>query len=130
MCAEGRAWAYFLLVSRQEVIGVVGHLNSRFSYVRHAMFSLRKWIGPAAVLGLTLLVFSASIANGQNPYAHLLRGLAVQQAAYNIATIGQALSYVPPYALGNNVYPVAMPYPVATPSVNPYATMYANPYAS
>ena len=45
------------------------------------MFSLRKWIGPAAVFGLAVLVFSASIANGQNPYDRLHRALVASRGA-------------------------------------------------
>src|SRR5438093_294253 len=92
------------------------------------MINLRKWIGPAAVFGLAVLVFSTSIANGQNPYDRLHRALVVQQATSNISRIGQALSNVPPYAFGVN--PVVMPFPVTVPTANPYAMMYANPYAS
>lgn len=115
------------------------------------MFRLRKWIGAAVVLGLlSVLAFGTPKGNAQGP-GYVLpphqRGLTLRQAAFNIATMGQALSNVPPYALGFNPYPrtvvnpVVSPYvnplagaamyssPVAPGLVNPYASLYANPYA-
>jgi hypothetical protein len=47
------------------------------------------------------------------------------QYAYNIATIGRAYSYVPPYALGYNPYPAYVNY---GPMYN-YNRYYYNPYA-
>ena len=111
------------------------------------MFRLRKRIGVAVVLGLTLLAFSAPKVEAQSPDWQIRRGLTVRQAASNIATLGQALSFVPPYALGFNPYargrvnPVVNPLlnsyatPAANSNVNPYASLYAaslysNPYAS
>jgi hypothetical protein len=85
------------------------------------MFSLRKWIGPAAGLALALLVWSAPKADGQNPNP-VRRGVAAQQAALNIAAIGQGL--------GNNAFPQLTSNPLGAPSINPYASIYSNPYAS
>ncbi len=105
------------------------------------MFSSRKRMGVVAVLGLILSAIVPPKAEGQrpNPNYLLTPGLSVRQAAFNIATIGQAYSQVPPYALGFNPYvrrasypmvapPAGNPYPA--PYANPYATMYANPYAT
>jgi hypothetical protein len=102
------------------------------------MVSSREWIG--AVAGLTLSALVPLQANGQraNPNYLLTPGLSVRQAAFNIATIGQAYSNVPPYALGFNPYVRRATYPIILPSANPYpaaygnpyATMYANPYAT
>jgi hypothetical protein len=48
-------------------------------------------------------------------------GLSLQQAAYNVAVMGNAYAQVPPYALGYNPY-VAGPVLATTPGiVNPYA---------
>jgi hypothetical protein len=93
------------------------------------MFRLRKWIGVAVVLALTLLAFRAPKAAAQTPDWQVRRGLTIRQAAYNIATLGQALSFVPPYTLGFNPYPRIQVNPV-NPLMNPYATASANPYAS
>jgi hypothetical protein len=104
------------------------------------MFSLRKQIGVTAVVGVALALGSVPRAIGQNPNFLVRPGLTVRQAAYNISTIGQALSSVPPYALGFNPYagrrivatPVGIPgvNPVAGVGVNPYAGIAGNPYAS
>jgi hypothetical protein len=97
------------------------------------MFRLRKWIGVAMVLGLTLLAFPAPKAAAQNPLVPVGRGAnrtTLRQAAYNIATLGQALSFVPPYALGFNPYPRIQVNPRVNPLFNSYATPLANPYAS
>src|SRR5207245_176411 len=105
------------------------------------MFRLNKWIGVAVVVGLTSLAFGTQKANAQSPGFVLpphQRGLTLRQSAFNIATIGQAFSFVPPYALGFNPYPrvVSSPgiSPLASPyagaAANPYAALYANPYAS
>jgi hypothetical protein len=44
-------------------------------------------------------------AQGVNPSPYLAPGLTLGQAAYNTTVLGQALSNVPPYALGYNPYP-------------------------
>jgi hypothetical protein len=84
-----------------------------------------KRLGASALVGLAL--FAASQANAQttttgkrvgtplsvpsvaaqsiNPIFRLPNGLTVPQAAYNTAAFGQAISQVPPYALGYNPYP-------------------------
>jgi hypothetical protein len=104
------------------------------------MFRLRKWIGVAVILGLMLLALGTQKANAQVPgyVVSPRRGLTLRQAAYNVATLGQALSFVPPYALGFNPYPRIVTNPVIAPitnpyagaGINPYASLYANPYAS
>jgi hypothetical protein len=94
------------------------------------MFRQRKRIGVAMVLGLTLLAFHAPKVQAQTPDFQIRRGLTVRQAAYNIATLGQALSFVPPYTLGFNPYPRVQVNPGVNPLLNSYATPYANLYSS
>ncbi|HLJ92795.1 MAG TPA: hypothetical protein VKU02_06320 [Gemmataceae bacterium] len=105
------------------------------------MFSSSKRMGRVAVLGLIASAMIPLQANAQrpNPNYQVRPGLTLQQAAFNIATIGQALSHVPPYALGYNPYARVASYPVVNPVVapsapaayaNPYASLYANPYAT
>src|SRR5260370_21520141 len=106
------------------------------------MFSWRKWIGLGAGLGLALLVVGAPNANGQVPNANypVRPGLTLRQYAFNIRTIGQPLSAVPPYALGFNPYPRLLTSPIITSPRTPFAaggsfgtpyaaTLYAYPYA-
>ena len=71
--------------------------------------------------------------NPVNPNYYIPPGLTISQYAYNVALLGRAYSYVPPYALGYNPYPQFVNYgPVLPaygyPAYNPYA--YYNPYAS
>jgi len=94
------------------------------------MFRLRKWIGVTVVLGLTLLAFRIPKAAAQTPDFQVRRGLTIRQAAYNIATLGQALSFVPPYTLGFNPYPRIVANPLAASPLSAYAGGVANPYAS
>jgi hypothetical protein len=80
----------------------------------------------------------------RNPY--ITPSLTLGQAAYNTAVLGQALSNIPPYALGYNPYPQSLytgpSFPTygstlsTTGGYNPYlgggyggATMTANPYS-
>jgi hypothetical protein len=93
------------------------------------MFRLRKWIGGAVVLGLTLLALGAPKAKAQTPDWQIRRGLTIRQAAFNIRTLGQALSFVPPYTLGFNPYPRILVNPMATSPLSPYAAT-TNPYSS
>jgi hypothetical protein len=70
-----------------------------------------------------------------NPNPYIAPGLTLQQYAYNTATIGRALSKVPPYAFGYNPYPTTVNYgPVyptyAYPYTNPYLATSAFPYSS
>ncbi len=69
------------------------------------MLSSRKRIGLTVILGLTLLAFGGVNVNAQTGSFQVRRGLTLRQAAFNIGTIGQALTFVPPYALGFNPYP-------------------------
>jgi hypothetical protein len=96
------------------------------------MFSFSKRIGVVAGVGLASLALTMP-ARAQNPYFQIRPGLSLGQAAYNVATMGQALSYVPPYALGYNPYPRIINYSggyaAPTPYMSPYASMYANGYA-
>jgi hypothetical protein len=102
------------------------------------MLSSRKWIGAAGALGVTLLAFGATNVNAQTGSFYVGRGMTLRQQAFNIATIGQALSFVPPYALGFNPYPRRVSFappispfnPYAGMATNPYASLYSNPYAS
>jgi hypothetical protein len=80
-------------------------------------------VAALSVLGVAVPAADAQVANpvyqvpfGVNPYYRVRPGLTLAQAYYNIAAAGQALSYVPPYAMGYNPYPV-------------YNPLYANPYA-
>jgi hypothetical protein len=112
--------------------------------------SLRRWVAPAAAVlaALGLFLATASSAKALPPRFGGARVLPnstafvqpwyyqpnpiqtyyANQYAYNIATIGRAYSYVPPYALGYNPYPAYVNYgPVYAPRYyNPYA--YYNPY--
>ena len=91
------------------------------------MFRMTKRIGIMVILGLSLLAESSRKANAQLPGFQIRRGLTLRQSAFNIATIGQALSFVPPYTLGFNPYPRV----VVNPGVgNPYASLTSNPYAT
>jgi hypothetical protein len=102
-----------------------------------------------AVLGTAVPEVQAQLVNpifqvpfGVNPYYRVRPGLTVSQAAYNISSLGNALSNVPPYALGYNPYPrpIISPYGPLNPYVNPYSPYspytpylgaaggYANPY--
>jgi hypothetical protein len=96
------------------------------------MFSSRKRIGVAAVIGLMVSAVVPPNADGQRPNPNFLvtPGLSVRQAAFNIATLGQAYSHVPAYALGFNPYARVDARSFGTPSGNPYAATFGNPYAS
>jgi hypothetical protein len=75
-----------------------------------------------------------------NPNYWVAPGLTINQYAYNQAVLGQALSNVPPYALGYNPYPAYANFgpvynvaPLYNPLMNPYAGVlgvpyYGNPY--
>src|SRR5713101_1803111 len=63
-----------------------------FSYCtrkRRAMFSLTKRLGLAAMLGLAVLAVTGPKAHGQSPYFQVRPGLTLQQAAFNVAVMGQ-----------------------------------------
>lgn len=65
-----------------------------------------------------------------NPNYFVAPGLTINQYAYNVAVLGQALSYVPPWAFGYNPYPQVVNYgPVFAPRYvyNPYISPYWNP---
>src|SRR5207248_9731639 len=64
-----------------------------------------------------------------NPNYYVAPGLTLNQYAYNLSVLGQALSNFPPYALGYNPYPVVANYgPVY--NVTPFASNpFLNPYA-
>jgi hypothetical protein len=71
-------------------------------------------------------------SNLPNPNWYIAPGLTVNQYAYNLRTIGNAYSSVPPYALGYNPYPSVVNYgpvyPYYAPSY-PYGYGYsAYPY--
>jgi hypothetical protein len=78
------------------------------------MSTFAKRISVAAVAAVSVLGLAApadaqvnplfQVPFGVNPYYRIRPGLTVAQASYNIAAMGQALSYVPPYALGYNPY--------------------------
>jgi hypothetical protein len=93
-------------------------------------------IGVAAVFGLAAASWAVPEAHGQSPFFQVRPNLTLQQAAFNIQTLGRALSSVPPYALGFNPYatgfsPYLGPYGAGVgpgPIVNPYAALATNPF--
>src|SRR5262249_33495510 len=101
---------------------------------RHAMCKFMKQSATAAVLGLALTV--PKVDGQLNPYFQVRPGLTLQQAASNVAGMGQAMQNVPPYALGFNPYRgmiansgAAAMYANAdtNPYMNPYtASMFSN----
>jgi len=99
------------------------------------MSSLTKRSGMAAVLSLAVAALTVPQAHGQSPFFQVRPGLSLQQAAFNVAVMGQALQNVPPYAFGVNPYPRTLVNPGATmtsyaanPYISPYASLYGNPY--
>jgi hypothetical protein len=94
------------------------------------MFQLRKRIGVAVILAVTSPAFGTLKVNAQSPGFVLpphQRGLTLGQATFNIARIGQALSFIPPYTLGFNPYPRTV---VNSGGGNPYASLTSSPYAT
>jgi len=69
------------------------------------MFSSMKRVSVAAMVGLAVLALTGPKAHGQSPFFQIRPGLTLQQAAFNVATMGQALQNIPPYAYGINPYP-------------------------
>ena len=75
-----------------------------------------------------------------NPNYWVAPGLTLNQYAYNMSVLGQALGSFPPWAFGYNPYPVVTNYgpfynvtPLYNPFLNPYGgypivTYYGNPY--
>jgi hypothetical protein len=100
------------------------------------MFSLAKRTGVAAVCSLAVLAFAASGARAQ-PFVPIYPGGPTYgQYLGNIRAFGQAMRFVPPYALGYNPYIRGNPI-VNTPAASLYgglggypATMATNPYAA
>jgi hypothetical protein len=110
------------------------------------MWTCTKWIGTAALAALTVLGAAPPRAEAQvnplfqvpfgvNPYAFKRPGqlgFTPLQYAYQTQVMGQALSNVPPYALGYNPYnPIAYGGGYGggyNPYTSPYAG-YANPYS-
>jgi hypothetical protein len=103
------------------------------------MWTFTKWIGTAALTALTILGVAVPAADAQvvnplfqvpfgvNPYFRVRPGLTLSQAYFNISTMGQALSNVPPYALGYNPYPA----PIYSPLYSPlYTGGLSNPYVN
>jgi hypothetical protein len=87
-----------------------------------------------AVLGIGTLALSVPAARAQSPYFQVRPGLSLQQYAFNLATVGRALSNFPPYSSFNSPfarfgnYGAALsPYANMNAYANPYASMYANP---
>src|ERR1051326_6089511 len=95
--------------------------------------TVMKRFGVAIVAGLCVLGLTVPKAQAQNPWFQVRPGLTLQQAAFNVAVMGQALQNVPTWAFGSNagfISPglAARLTSTASPYVNPYASMYANPY--
>jgi hypothetical protein len=84
-----------------------------------------------AVLALAALGLAPSEVGAQfgtfgiNPYFQVRRGLTIQQAAFNTALMGRAVSNFPPYAFGGSPFLGG-----AVPGVNPFAAaaLYSSPY--
>src|SRR2546430_12608744 len=101
-------------------------------------FATRLVVTTLAARGVIAVPAQAQVVNpvyqvpfGVNPYFQVRPGLTLLQAQYNIAAMGQALSNVPPYALGYNPYPRPIYYgqPYMGGGYNPYnSAPYANPY--
>ncbi len=71
--------------------------------------------------------------NGVNPFFRVAPGMTLPQFAFNSAVLGQALSNIPPYALGYNPYQGGLNYGYSSGGLNPYGTgLYSmtSPYAS
>src|SRR5437016_14398021 len=106
--------------------------------MRRVMFSSMKRIGVVALVGVAALMSAVPEVQAQSPYFQVRPGLTLQQYAYNIATLGQAYSFVPPYAMGFNPYRGGFnPYlgagaynPGIASLYNPAASLYSNPYLS
>ncbi len=90
------------------------------------MATLAKWTGVVTVATVTLLGTAPRRAEavinplfqvpfGVNPYFRVRPGLTLNQAYYNTMAMGQAYSYIPPYAFGYNPYVPANMMPVAPP---------------
>lgn len=65
-----------------------------------------------------------------NPNYYIAPGLTINQYAYNMAVLGQGLSYMPPWAFGYNPYPApVINYRPLFPTYvyNPYISPYWNP---
>jgi hypothetical protein len=99
------------------------------------MLNLVKRVALTGVFGWAVLVPTVSTAFGQNPYFQVRPGLTLQQAAFNVAVMGQALQNVPPYALGYNPYRgggglagAATLANNSNPYLNAYAAAYSSPY--
>jgi len=85
------------------------------------MIRSAKWFGVAALAGLALagplalpaqaqriimpVPFNNAVPPNPNIYLNPYTGLNLRQAAFNTAVLGQALSTIPPYAMGFNPYP-------------------------
>src|SRR5207253_10952674 len=65
---------------------------------RHPMVTFTRRIGMATLCGVVMLSMNPR-AHGQSPIFQVRPGLTLQQYAFNLQTIGRAVSTVPPYAL-------------------------------
>ena len=77
-----------------------------------------------------MLALNVREVHGQNPYFLIRPGLTLQQAAYNIAVLGQAAQNVPPYAYGINPYQRTIVNSGAAGYASPYASAYSSPYGA
>ena len=108
------------------------------------MISSARWFG-AALGGLALLgllvpqaqaqprpIFVPALGTpgyGVNPNPWISPYMTLNQAAYNTAVMGRALSTIPPYWLGYNPYVRFLNYgPVYTPYTYSYTPYIYNPY--
>jgi hypothetical protein len=101
------------------------------------MIRFIRQLGLVAVLSLGALTVVSPPAAAQNPNPNFFvrPGLTLQQAAFNIATIGQALQNVPPYVYGARRFGPNFGLPGAATltnygaaNANPAASLYSNPY--
>jgi hypothetical protein len=94
------------------------------------MFTLSKGFCFAAVLGVAGLAWAVPAARAQSPYFQVRPGLTLQQLAFNVSTLGQALQNVPPYVYGINPYPRVVVGGSPYAGMGLYGNMYSNPYAA
>ena len=70
--------------------------------------------------------------NSVNPNYYIAPGLSLNQYAYNLAVLGRAYSYWPPYLLGYNPYPQVVNYgpvyPTRLYTYPSYIPSYYSPY--
>jgi len=92
------------------------------------MLRSMKRMGMAIAVGSAAILLAVPPAQAQSPYFQVRPGLTVQQYAYNLATVGQALNAYPPGFFGNRL--INSGAGARWPTANPYGSLSANPYAA